>query len=106
MNENSETNIVLKYKRTKMCWICTSCETENEIAGKSCFMCGKPRTVDASVENVWVPQPEVVSPRYVGGSGYNPSPMRYEDNKNNNVLSVIIWSIFIMAVVILLLTQM
>ena len=106
MNVNSETDIVLKYKRTKMCWICTSCETENDIVGKTCFMCGKPRTVDAAVENVWGSQPEVVSPRYAGGSGYSPSPIRYEDNKNNSGLAVLIWAIAIMAVVILLLAQM
>ena len=105
MDMRSETNVVLKYRRTKMCWICTSCEIENDIVAKSCIMCGKPRAVDSVVENIWTPQDEYIMPNNIGARGYNPPPVYYKENNDNSGLAILIWAIVIIAIVVLLLTQ-
>ena len=35
-----DVNVILKYKRDRDCWLCSVCETENEIIKEKCAVCG------------------------------------------------------------------
>ena len=48
-----ETDIVLKYRRLNDAWVCSKCETENEINKEFCMLCGAHQTNSLKILKKW-----------------------------------------------------
>lgn len=107
MSVGMDTNVILKYKRSKMCWICTSCETENDTSSGKCMLCGKFKTADAYIENVWNPDIDVVHKGSTDNdfnSFENNYNYNYSDNSSDNgkkVILAVIWAVVVFAILAL-----
>ena len=60
-----ETQTFLKYRRVNTCWVCCTCETENE--GGKCRLCGAVRMPDSVMKPAWE---SVVDTQYVPTASY------------------------------------
>ena len=46
-----ETKEILKYRRNVGCWLCTECESENDLSLYQCAVCGTDKSASAIILN-------------------------------------------------------
>lgn len=87
--EDKETDIILKYKRPYDIWICTECDTENNMLSDKCSVCGCKKKSEAVILKQWSENEE----KYVMPSEEAPvvtprdQAFNYENNKTiRNIL--------------------
>ena len=55
-----ETNVILKYKRERECWICGECDSENSIVTSVCSVCNSSKKPDDWIVSAWRPEDDIV----------------------------------------------
>ena len=64
-----DTNLMLKYKRERDCWLCPNCETENEMTFPGCTLCGYKKNPSVPILKAWSPEQEMMERKFQGGPG-------------------------------------
>ncbi len=75
-----ETNVILKYRRPKDCWLCPECDSENDISVNHCFVCNCARPMGIELLRKWNPNDdrEIPPPKPPKPSKKTPNPPRPE----------------------------
>ena len=51
--KGSQLNVILKYRRPADCWLCSDCESENNLLLGTCAVCGAKKDAGAMVIPAW-----------------------------------------------------
>lgn len=73
--KGSQLNVILKYRRPADCWLCSECETENNMLLGTCSVCGAKKDAGAVIVPAWSERDEYAPVNASEGKSYVAAPV-------------------------------